>query len=398
MRAGVVVLALLGGCELFAAIPEPVDDSTDGGADDAIAACVSNEGCVAPRPVCVLETGTCAECATGAECSAAMPACLDHACAACTEDDQCATGVCLPDGTCAAEARILHAAPAGAGVACSAPAPCSFETAVSKLDVATDVIALAPGTYPRSATVSITKRAVIAGTGAVFDGTNGAGGEAMLSPAGADVTLIGLRLVGPAMGGVACTASGTVRLDRVTIEGVSFGMYANPCATEIRRSRFIGNGFYAFYLRNSSVAIENIEVARNGNTQFQIAAMVLETVTGIIENATIAYNIGVGPPTAISCTTSPALAIRSSIFFQNTIDAACNVTYSIVDAGYTGGANNAVADPMFVAATTNDLHLAPGSPAAGIGDPASLVKRDRDGQPRPQPAGTRVDVGADEIP
>jgi hypothetical protein len=80
------------------------------------------------------------------------------------------------------------------------------------------------------------------------------------------------------------------------------------------------------------------------------------------------------------------------------MDAACSVTYSVVDLAYAGGANNVKVDPMFVAAATNDFHLAPGSPATNIGDPASSVKVDHDGDPRPQPAGSRVDVGADEIP
>lgn len=398
MRARLVaVLCALAGCELFAGIPEPVTGAADGGADGAVVTtCSSSEECAAPEPLCELDSGVCVECLVATDCSAAEPACIEHSCAPCTSDDQCDAGVCLTDGSCAAAARILYAAPAGVGLACTQAAPCTFEAAVGKLSATTDVIKLGPGTYTRTTTISITRPAVIAGTGATFDGTSGMG-DAMLSNAGIDLTVIGLRLTGPGMGGIACTG-GTLRIDRITIDSVSFGMYSNPCTTEIRRSRFIGNSFYAMYLRDSAATVENIEVVRNGNTQFQIAAIVLETVTGSIEHATIALNFGVGAPTAIQCTTSPALAIRSSIFSLNTMDPACNVTYSIVDAAFAGGTGNVKVDPMFVAAATNDFHIAPGSPATNIGDPASTVKLDRDGDGRPQPAGSRADVGADEIP
>jgi hypothetical protein len=378
------LLCALAGCELFAGIPEPVDDAVDAGIDGVVVStCESAEDCVAPLPLCELQTGVCVECLEATDCSAAAPVCIDHACAACTTDEQCGAGVCLLDGTCAEPARILYASPAGTGAACSSQVPCTFDAAVGKLSAATDVIKLGAGTYPRTMATTLTTRAVIAGAGATFDGTGGSG-DAMLTNAGADVTVTGLVLTGLGMGGVACNGSGTIRMHRVTFQGVSFAMYSDPCTTEIRRSRFIGNSFYAMYLRNSAATVENVEIARNGNTQFAIAAIVLENATGSLELATVAYNISTG----IQCGTSPSFTVKSSIFFQNPLDPACAVTYSTVDP----------VDPMFVSATTNDFHLAPGSPATNMGDPASTVRLDRDGDPRPQPAGSRADVGADEIP
>ena len=399
MVRAALALCLFAGCELFAGIPEPANEGLgDGGTDDVVVStCASSEDCGAPRPLCELQSGACVECLGAADCGAAEPACVEHACARCTSDDQCAAGVCLLDGTCAAEARIAYAAPTGTGAGCTMAMPCSFDVAVTKLSPTTDVIKLAAGTYARTVTTTITTKAIIAGTGATFDGSGGQG-DAMLTDSGADLTVTGLALESLDMGGIACMGAGTVRLDRVSIEGVSFGMYANPCTTEIRRSRFIGNSFYAMYLRDSAATVQNVEIARNGNTQFQIAAIVLETVTGSLEHATVTLNTGIGAPTAIQCTTSPAFAIKSSIFFQNTMDAACNVSYSVVDTGFVGGTNNVEVDPMFVASATNDFHLSPGSPATNIADPASTVNIDRDGDPRPLPVGSRADVGADEIP
>ncbi|MDY0001373.1 MAG: right-handed parallel beta-helix repeat-containing protein [Polyangia bacterium] len=57
---------------------------------------------------------------------------------------------------------------------------------------------------------------------------------------------------------------------------------------------------------------------------------------------------------------------------------------------------NITGDPAFVDHV--DYRLAPGSPCLGTGDPGIWVATDRDGENRPQPAGTRPDIGADEAP
>jgi hypothetical protein len=54
-------------------------------------------------------------------------------------------------------------------------------------------------------------------------------------------------------------------------------------------------------------------------------------------------------------------------------------------------------DPMFENASQDDLHLMNGSPAKDAADPAATTNVDIDGDARPNPAGGRSDMGADEI-
>jgi hypothetical protein len=56
------------------------------------------------------------------------------------------------------------------------------------------------------------------------------------------------------------------------------------------------------------------------------------------------------------------------------------------------------ADPLFVDAGTRNLHLLSGSPAIDAGaDLTAQVTLDVDNDSRPQPAGGRFDIGADEL-
>jgi hypothetical protein len=104
----------------------------------------------------------------------------------------------------------------------------------------------------------------------------------------------------------------------------------------------------------------------------------------------------VGGAGAIRCNDT-GVAVRSSIIFGNAQPqiTGCDVAYSVTD---FAGANNLAADPLYVAPATRDYHIQPGSPALGLGDPASHLAHDFDGDPRPQPMGSMADSGADEIP
>ena len=70
-----------------------------------------------------------------------------------------------------------------------------------------------------------------------------------------------------------------------------------------------------------------------------------------------------------------------------------DVTYSIVEGGYSG-TGNINADPLFVNAAAGDLHLLPGSPAIDAGTVTSAPTTDYDGESRPQ--GNGYDIGFDE--
>jgi len=66
-------------------------------------------------------------------------------------------------------------------------------------------------------------------------------------------------------------------------------------------------------------------------------------------------------------------------------------------AGSGTNANSRFADPVFVD-NANDLHLQLGSPCLGNGSTFGGIADDIDNEPRPQPAGSNNDIGADEHP
>jgi hypothetical protein len=93
--------------------------------------------------------------------------------------------------------------------------------------------------------------------------------------------------------------------------------------------------------------------------------------------------------------------VTTSISWGNTgtakgpLDAACNVSYSVVEPAYAGGTNNVRVDPLFQA--VGNFHLQATSPARGAGDPALTIGVDYDNESRPQ-GGAAFDCGADEVP
>jgi hypothetical protein len=144
----------------------------------------------------------------------------------------------------------------------------------------------------------------------------------------------------------------------------------------------------------STVHVRNSLFVNNatngGNVVFSIGGA---NSTATFENITFATNGG----QSILC--QPGNTVRNVISFGNPSPPSndCVVSYSDIEAGY-GGVNNhnVTMDPQFVSAT--DFHLQATSPVRGLGDPANALPLDIDLQPRPQPAGTAPDLGADEVP
>jgi hypothetical protein len=63
--------------------------------------------------------------------------------------------------------------------------------------------------------------------------------------------------------------------------------------------------------------------------------------------------------------------------------------------GLSGGAHDRHGNPYFADRPGGDYHISGGSLIAGAGEDVG-VEADLDGDPRPLPAGTRPDLGADE--
>jgi hypothetical protein len=351
-------LAAVTGCELFVSIPSG-KLASDGGDADAMA---------------------------------------DASALGCEDDTQCSAGVCLPDRTCSDPARILYAAPAGAGTACTAAAPCTVQTAIGQLDATRDIVKLAAGTYTLAAALAPTGKAIITGYGAIVTGT----GTPIVAPAaGADTTLVGMTFTGTTANqlGIGCISNAVVKISlyKVTVENFNAGVLSTMCEVAIDRSIVRGSHSYGMYVNQQPFTVTRSFFVDNGTTAMQtFGGIYLNAApSGTVRDTTIANNTANdGNATGVRCTGSSGVGWISDIIYGNTIDPVCMVTYSVVDVGYTG-ANDATVDPMFVG--NGDYHLMPGSPARGLGDPTAPASLDFDGEPRPQPAGSPPDPGADEI-
>jgi hypothetical protein len=330
----------------------------------------------------------------------ALGVCDANACRGCRADIECpSSNVCLGDGTCADPARVVYASPAGTGATCTTAAPCTLDAAIARVGTQ-DIVKLAAGTYERPAMVTISKNTIMTGEGAIM---HGAGGTpiVMFDATGVSLTVMHLDFELAGDFAVECSgAGGALKLDRVKLVGGEAGAYVNACSFALDRSTIDGNTFYGLYLIGSAVSITNSFVTNNGASSLGGFVFAAGT-TGLVEHVTVSGSAATTGPHAMRCTDAGAPTIRSSIIYGNgtpSIDPNCTVGYSVVDPDYTGGANNVSMDPMYVAPATHDYHIQTGSPAAGHADPASMQPHDVDGDPRPQPAGSVADSGADEIP
>lgn len=359
-----LLFALLAGCELFVDVPTATLARPDAAAD-SVDACGS--ACVAG-------------CLVDAECPA--------------------SNVCLSDGSCADPSRVLYAAQTGTGTACTQAAPCSFDQAVSAVTATADVVKLAPGTYDRPAQLAITKNMIVTGDGATFHGTATTTFTLMFDITAVAVTFMRVHFDLNGMFGAECVMSGELHLDRVVMTNGVAGAYSSACMFSIDRSSIDAVTFYGIYLINSTVRVANTFVTNSGASSQ--GGIVINGSTGVVDHVTLSGNsAAMAGGQAIRCTDGN-VAIRSSIVFGNAapaIEDACLVGHSVIDPGYAGpGTGNVQMDPLFVAPATHDYHIQVGSPAVGLADPASQLTHDYDGDPRPNPAGSMADSGADEIP
>jgi hypothetical protein len=388
-----LILVLLAGCELLVDIPNGKRAGDDAGGCGE---------CTAPAPVCDPDSATCVECLGDPDCPADRAFCdvVAHACAGCASDSQCtASGACLPDGTCADPARVVYVSPAGTSAnTCGLADPCDLDTAAGKLAPGVDVIEMATGTYPRTAQLALPRDAILnADAGTTLAAT---GGIQALSITGASLTIHRLAIDAGGGIGVYCMGSGKLVAVRARVVNGVVGAIASPCELVLDRTTIAGNTFYGVLANTGPATITNTYITGNGSSQMSLGGLALQDVAmGRVEFSTIADNQANGDPTGLRCTGTTAVTFGSDIVAGNSIDPACVVSHSVIDAGYTGtGTANTTVDPMFVARASGDYHLAPGSPAIGLADPAAVQPVDADDQPRPQPAGSVAEPGADEIP
>ena len=189
-------------------------------------ACDRDEQC-SNGYVCNLDTNRCemppdgsTRCTTNDQCPVVTPICgVDQTCRSCKLDDECASGVCHPEGLCEAVERVLYVSPTGISAGtCSPTSPCDLAFARSQLSLERATIRLANGIYTLASdftiTGSATRATIVGGQSAVIQRSNL--GAALHVTLGATLTLRGFS----ASRGVACSDA-KLSIERLAFDSAS---------------------------------------------------------------------------------------------------------------------------------------------------------------------------------
>ena len=387
-------------------------------------------------------------CDTANPCPATEPICdtQSNMCRGCSHDAECPDDVCVEHtGLCVAAADALYLDPAGGPGGCTQAAPCEkLDDALPNVTPTRRTFRLAAGTYAPSSPFAIPTGGDIVISGPGVDpapivtgaGGMGAGGDVFDLPAGASALIETIAIHGGGRDEVAVDG-GTVTVSRVafasqmgqhpirigraapgsvvTVEdsqltgGAREGLHINgAAAVTVTRCTISGNANGGIWVQDGGqIAVSDTFVVSNGSASSELGGVDVEagsTVEKFSFNTVASNQVLAGAVSAgLECGTP--FAVDDSIFGDNVasngthqaLGPMCTATYSLFAGGaLPAGAGNVVADPMFL--STTDFHISGTSPARGAGDPAATDPLDVDGQPRPQPAGTARDIGADEVP
>jgi hypothetical protein len=321
------------------------------------------------------------------------------------------SNACLPDGSCADPTQVAYVDPKGSdNPECAKTTPCTkvmaalatnrpyvkfHDTTDEAVSINNQNVTLLADPGAKLTRTSNGLLLEVRGTSqvAVYDlevtGASSAAGVGISLPSGNTSTLELRRAkVTNNAGGGIVVSGGVLTISQSTVSGnVGGGVSVTGGAFVI-----VGNVFFA----NGS----STSVAGGVGIQTSQAAMNRLELNSFNKNQT---QDGVG--SAVQCTAGTFTA-RNNIMSGNgtltnmeQIGGTCAHTYSIVRPGtLPSGTGNIAGDPLFKNTTTGDLHIQPGSPAAGAADPSSdltgIAAQDIDGDARTKPA----DLGADEIP
>jgi hypothetical protein len=411
-----------------------------------VGACVVDDDCmgIPGRPFCAMD-GSCVACTDDTQCSVDAPVCdpAGHACRGCANDSECTSGACLESqGSCAATSQLIFVRSGGSDSGgCDSSAPClTLGFAFTKLTTQRNVIKILGGVFSvggsaidlsgRSAFIDGSNTLVTqSATGAVFSMSGTGGTPFTLSDMAIGLNGTNNRSVALTGGSLntynvhflaqATVSAGTLRIDHSTVDGTSpvsctangslsirsstlhVGLLAQGCTIEMLGNRFDAVNAVSLNATGSLVTVENNTIV---NSDYYTDTM---TVATALAGSAIRFNTFVNTSgvdqTATVLTCSAAVTATSNIFaWHSSAPPSCATRYSLFDsfAGQQPGTGNRTGDAstFFVDLQAKDFHLAPNSPARGMGEPGLPTVSDIDGMPRPQPSGSNPDMGAYEMP
>jgi hypothetical protein len=405
-------------------------------AGNCVAACQANADCqsLVDTPFCQTTSGKCVACLDSNACSADKPVCDAglNVCRGCDRDDQCGSGVCVDSqGRCAMANEIVYVSEhATDNAMCSAAAPClTFTAAFAATTEQRYIIHIIGGTYrmmtgvappPLQVVIDGSDTVIFNDHGVTFSATsplqtitlsrvtiNASEGTA-ISTSGGAVSLYGVTLGATAVatGGslsivnstiqdVRCSSAGVLDVEHSTTGGIN----SDSCGLTVLASRITAE----IEAIGGKVIIENNLIT--SQDQLQDGTFIRSSVSGSRFAFNTLVNFSGIDDTAAVIACNPGLDVSSNIFAWHSsasggIDGCVphdSLFDALVPSQLVGANHQAEATTFFVDLNGKDLHLAPGSPARGIGEPG-IVDVDIDGHTRPSPTGSRPDVGASEAP
>jgi hypothetical protein len=376
------------------------------------------------------EAGACVECRTSeSDCTGATPVCDDGRCVACVRNQDCASGVCIEDGTCANTIDVAYVSTSGATSGeCLETSPCDKIEFALALTPERPFIVIESGTYTRAGTLALLGSRRLIGRGPTRPVLRrSTDGPIVTLQNVAEIGLEELEISGatgtagpgdPTLGhGVLCPTGSTggtrtVKLvDSVVRGNAVHGVRAQNCTVDAFLTRFAENGSSGVSMTDSAsvfdrcVVEDNVErgaffdvgiyvvtnsiIARNGRVGLELFASSGSRAefNTIVDNA----NTGtLGQHAGFFCN-APNIAFSNNIVSRNRIQTSgsgCTFPDSII-------IDTDITPLNFVSPDVApfDYHIQAGSIAIDAAGTTTL-DHDFDGQPRPA---SGADVGADEL-
>ena len=369
--------------------------------------------------------GICVQCtpADATSCAAAAPVCgTDNLCRACGKHTECASAVCLSDGSCASEATIAYVAPNGTGTACSKATPCG--TVAAAVTTGKAIIKVATGLVKSNQATIIDGKAVtiLAEEGVKLD-RDGDGAVLEVRSAGADVKIFDLEITGATgssgANGIDVNPNGgspKLALTRVKLtSNQGLGLQVQGGTIDLLQSTISGNlgGGISISGVATLFSIADNFITYNGQALGALAstvggvAITSNTAGSKFERNTVAFNQSSGSTFRGGASCNALLVgaggnllyrnsepdgsggLKNDATTQANLTGGCSFGNSFSAA--TDAANLGFKSPLVA---PFDFHLTAASPTT-VRDAGGVCSgTDIDGEPRPQ--GAACDLGADE--
>ncbi len=417
-RAGVLALFACAGCNQIFGLGQTV--AVDGPVIPG-GSCGSDNSC-GGLDICDTSTMQCVQCTADdtTACQGATPVCAADACRGCAEHSECASDVCLEDGSCAGAAAVAYVSASGSDPAtgtpvCAQTSPCATVTAALEAGKPTIKVR---GSINGSVAIGSGSISIVGDDDAELHGT---GGPTVDIGPNATVTLRDLAISNGDPGiqaiGTNSTANVSILHSQVS-HNVSFGVVVSPSGASahpiltVAQSRIEANPFGGIQVLTSGGAVTfhivgNVFFA-NGTAANSVggASLTSTRVDNTLDFNTFVKNLTVfGSAAGIQCASS--LVASNNIIVDNSdgstgsqitpqTSGSCNYGFTFASPGMVpggggqpGGSNTFTA-PVFKNIDNGDLHLL--GTSAGItaanpnADLMGLAKDDPDGTPRHAPA------------